>query len=221
MSGKDYVPKNDSDLAIFAAGVYAHATLQYNVWGVRKPTEDMLTTLSEFETLADECKKPTSSKVTVHQKNEKKKALVKDLRGYVQGFVARNPYVTDHDRNMMKLPIRDTEPTPIGDPVGMVTAMINYPSPQSIELKIVHFEGTPYDPRSCYGTKIRYGIFDADAPAITEANQLPEIMFTRRKKALFQFEKKDVGKKAWFCLRYENSKGAGSMWGPFVSALIP
>jgi hypothetical protein len=103
----------------------------------------------------------------------------------------------------------------------LVAASVQYPNAGALELNIAHVEGTPFDPKANYGTKIRYGVFAADALPITDINLLLESRFTRRKKELFIFGDADTGKTAVFRLRYENSKGGAGQWGTAVTAVIP
>jgi hypothetical protein len=48
---------------------------------------------------------------------------------------------------------------------------------------------------------------------------LPHSAFTRRKKERFNFDGYS-GKMVYFCLRWENPKGAGGHFGPIKQAVI-
>ena len=85
---------------------------------------------------------------------------------------------------------------------------------------IFHVETSPYDERANYGVKIRYGIFDVGAKLATDARELYESVFTRKRKILFTFDQSDRHKMVCFCLRYENSKGKAGQWSDIVSAII-
>ena len=139
----------------------------------------------------------------------------------MQGFLAKNPNVNNTDRKEMGLPIYDVIPTSVGDPVGLVTATIKYPNEGALELNIKHVEGSPFDKRANYGVKIRSVVAPIDQPSPNEINMLAESRFTRRKKELFTFENQDRQKKAYFCFRYENSKGKAGQWSSIISAVIP
>jgi hypothetical protein len=45
--------------------------------------------------------------------------------------------------------------------------------------------------------------------------------FTRRKTEIVSFNAEESGMTAYFCSRYENSKGEAGDWGPVVPAIIP
>jgi hypothetical protein len=91
------------------------------------------------------------------------------------------------------------------------------------------------DPRAEYGFRIYYGVMPQGGATVEAATgprreliktpvsgeELPHSRFVRHKKELFDFPAEDSGKKAYFCLRYENSKGKSGPWGPLFSAIIP
>lgn len=221
MSGSKYIPSNDAEFCGWAKNAVTYAKEHHERWGITAPAEGMDAQIDDLEQKVARCAEPTRSKVDTLVKNEARKVVERDLRNYIQGMVARNVNVTNEDRQMMGLPIRDTIPTPVGDPVGLVAATVKYLNEGALELHIVHVEGSPYDKRANYGVKIVYDVFPLDAPPTEDANLLRNAVFTRRKKELLTFDKKDAGKTARFCLRYENSKGKAGQWGPVVQAVIP
>jgi hypothetical protein len=88
--------------------------------------------------------------------------------------------------------------------------------------------GTAPDLRSDYGVRIYYGL--SGEPTETHrfrvtgtpktGKDLPESLFTRRKKERFDFDG-ESGKTVYFCLRYENPAGKAGSFGPILSAVIP
>ena len=221
MSKKDYIPSNDLELVAWGGNAYSYADANCKRWGVIAPDNDAKKRMAEYKSLVEICRQPAYRNVDVRQKNESKKEVIKDLRTYIQGYVSKNPLVTNNDRDMMQLPIRDAVPTPVGDPVGLVTATIKYPNDGALELNIMHVDGTPFDKRANYGVKIRSVVLSIDQPSPNEVIMLPESRFTRRKKELFKFDEHDRKKIAYFCMRYENSKGTAGQWSSIISAVIP
>ena len=132
-----------------------------------------------------------------------------------------NPPLTDADLLSLGLKPKDTEPTPVADPTGMAEASIAFPGRTQLRIYIKHVGEKEKDARVNYGCRIYYGLYAADATPPATGNDLRESRFTRRKKELFTFEPKDTGKIAYFCIRYENSKGKAGPWGMLTSALIP
>ena len=132
-----------------------------------------------------------------------------------------SPPLTDSDIVSLGLKPKDSTPTPVGDPVGLVTATVKYPNEGALELNIKHVAGTPFDKRANYGVKVRCGVYSMEEPSPNNVNMLTDSRFTRRKKELFTFEKQDRKKIAYFCLRYESARGRAGQWSSIISAVIP
>jgi hypothetical protein len=221
MRSADYVPKPDTAFCRWSRHIIIYSAQNYERWRIAKPEEGMTARLDELEKKVFRCNEPTRSKIDTVAKNSARKEFEKEIRGFVQGLISRNPNVTDQDREMMSLPIRDTKPTPIGDPEGQAEADISYPARTQLMLHIRHVDGTPSDPRANYGCRIYYGLYAAGQPLPAVEEDLRESRFTRQKKELFTFRSGDSGKTACFCIRYENSRGKAGPWGPMMQALIP
>ena len=132
-----------------------------------------------------------------------------------------NPPLTDADFAALGLKPKDVNPTPVAPPTGQAEADISYPGRTQLQLQIQHIAGTPLDAKANYGYRIYFGAYTAaDTPPAT-GKDLRESKFTRQKKNLFTFEPEDAGKTAYFCIRYENSKGETGPWGVILSAFIP
>jgi hypothetical protein len=132
-----------------------------------------------------------------------------------------SPPLTDTDLLSLGLQPKDTTPTAVGLPQGLVTASVKYLQERALELGYYHVENTPTDKRANYGIKTRYAVFPPEVTAIENIGQLTETAFTRQKKMTFKFGDADRRKVAWFRMRYENSKGEAGEWGPYVQAMIP
>ena len=220
---RDYIGKSDAAVVESGDRIIYYAGENAEQWKIPAPSDELLSLRTEFKAKLAIIKNPSHlpNKHDTLQKNNAKAAYAKGLRVYVQGFIARNPYVTDAERELMGLTVYDVIPTPVADPVGLVSATIKYIHEGALELHIKHVEGTPFDKRANYGVKIKYGVFPIDILQIDDVNQLLESIFTRRKKELITFAKRDSRKGAFFCLRYENSKGKAGQWGPVIAAVIP
>ena len=152
--------------------------------------------------------------------NTAKKELKETMRDVKRRYFF-SPPLTDSDLISLGLKPKDVIPTPVGDPQGQATADVTYLGGQIVQLHTKHVTGTPADPKANYGQKIYYGLF-ADGDTLPASGEdLPKHKFTRQKKVKFEFTPADVKKTAYFCIRYENSKGKAGAWGPMISAVIP
>lgn len=221
MRGSDYIPRNAVEFVNWLMILIAYVKQHYMQWGIASLDENYEARAEELRRLTDKCLSEDHSPVDTLRRNEAKKAIEKDVRALLRGFVLYNPNVTDEDRRIMKLPIYDKVRTPVGDPEGQVTAKIFFRNERELELHIEHVGNPPTDKRANYGVKIVYDIFPIGAPAPENASTLHRSEFVRRKKVLFKFAENESHKIAWFRLRYENSKGNPGQWGPMISAVIP
>jgi hypothetical protein len=146
----------------------------------------------------------------------------------VQGFLAKNPLVTDIDRKELGITIHDLIPTPVPPPTAQVEGNLAFPGIGLVEIVKIQMTGGKIDRRADYGVRIYYGVlakpaahdkFRLASPPNT-GDDLPHSVFTRRKKHLFDFTG-DSGCAVYFCMRYENSKGDVGPWGPIIEAHIP
>ncbi|MDR1410581.1 MAG: hypothetical protein LBI91_00070, partial [Spirochaetaceae bacterium] len=108
----DYIPGSEDDLLAFAKNLYAYALGNYERWQVPGPKPFLEDPITAFESALIVFRDPNHGKIDTLNKNERKKALISALRTYIQGFIMRNPEVTDMDRERMALPLRDIIPTP-------------------------------------------------------------------------------------------------------------
>ncbi|MDR2133805.1 MAG: hypothetical protein LBP27_01765 [Treponema sp.] len=231
--GKDYVPAADAAFDVFFNNLngYVDQKTGGNVpeWNFI-PADDRNGLNGQYEgwhnayaaTLV-----PHTSQQTA-EKNRLRKSAEKALRNFVNHYL-RYPPVTDEDRDNMSIPNPDTTPTPVPPPTMQAEADIAFPGVHLVELTRIRAITTlDPDARSAYGVRIDWGIlggaaaqdkFRLASPPVTGAD-LPHSVFTRKKKHLFDFDG-DSGKTVYFCLRYENAKGASGPFGPLFQAVIP
>jgi hypothetical protein len=221
MGNYQYIPRNAVAFVNWLIKLLAYVGKNYARWGIATLSEGFEERAEELRKLTDKCLDKDHSPVDTLRRNEARKTIERDVRSLLKGFVLYNPNVTEEDRRIMGLPVRDSVRTPVGDPEGQVTAKIKFPNERTLELHIEHVGDVPTDKRANYGVKIAYDVFPMDAPAPENASALHRAEFTRRKKKLFTFDEGESRKIAWFRLRYENRKGKAGQWGPMISAVIP
>jgi hypothetical protein len=104
---------------------------------------------------------------------------------------------------------------------GKKIGIVKYKGAGAFDLEIKPERDISEDKRAYYGCKIVYEMFENSDQAPTNPKQLTEDRFTRKKKESFIFQPEDSGKRVYFSLRYENSKGKSGPWCPIFSAVIP
>jgi hypothetical protein len=147
----------------------------------------------------------------------------------------KQPPLTDANMIAFGLKPRDTVRTPVAAPTGQAEADVTYPGPHLLMLHIKPLSGTTVDPRADHGYRIYYGILPHGGATVEQAtghsrylmqapvsgDDLPHSQFTRRRREMMVLSAADSGKTAYFCIRFENSKGEAGPWGPVFSAVIP
>ena len=221
MRTKDYIPGNDAKFIEWGENLMTVGELHCTDWGVIGPEQMVGGALTDFKDKYAKAAQPNRGRIDVLEKNEARKTAEKALRSYVQGFLAKNPKITNTQREMLGITVYDVVPTSVGAPQGQAEADISYPGRTQLQLKIKHIEGTPKDTKALYGFRVYFGVYaDGDAPPVSGMD-LRESKFTRQRKMLFTFLPTDSAKVAYFSIRYENSKGETGPWGPMFSAIIP
>jgi hypothetical protein len=199
------------------------------VWGVPQTDITDLTTLSQAaETILFQAKSSTRTTVITAQCREAFEALVEKMR-FIKARHFLTPPLTETDYASLLLKMRDPTPSDIPVPDAQPTADLTFPGIHLVELrKIRPVTGPEPDKRADYGVRIYWGLggeptelykFRVTGTPKT-GRDLPNSLFTRRKKERFDFEG-ESGTRVYFCLRYENPSGAAGSSGPILSAVIP
>jgi hypothetical protein len=217
----DYIPTKDHGLLLWSKKFYGYALSKFADWFILSPQADIEEPMKTYEEALTKYQSPNSTKSDYVAKNEAKKALSKALRMYIQAFLAKNYLLTAVDRENLGLPVRDTVRTTVGTPLGFPVAELSYPGFAMLKLTIKHAKDTPFDEKANYGKKLFYGLFALTDIPPKDINDLNKSIFTRKNNVTLTFDQTDSGKKAWFCMCYENSKGVAGPVSPMFSAIIP
>ena len=220
-SVKNYVPRTAAKFLVWIKNLLAYVKLHHVRMKAYDPGDEMDEMVNDLELWVNKCDDPNHGSLDISAKNHAYKKLEKEIRAFVQGVLARNPNVTNLDREAMGIPVYDTIPTPVSVPKVRAKANVVFKGAGSIELQIAPDGDISEDRRAYYGCKILYGVFDSAAAPPQSETELHESVFSRRKKEAFVFQPKDSAKKVYFCMRYENSKGQPGPWCPIFSAVIP
>jgi hypothetical protein len=147
------------------------------------------------------------------------------------------PPLTLADLPALLLPLPDGTYTSVPPPSGQPSLTITYPGgPHLLKVHLAALAGTePPDSRGDYGFALYRGVMPQGGATLEQAagpkhylikpplsgDELLHYRFTRRKTELSGFAAEESGMTAYFCARYENSKGAAGNWGAVASAIIP
>jgi hypothetical protein len=215
----DYVPSQDGELLTFAKNLYAYALVNYARWSVPSPQAMLEAPITAFETALAVFSNPNHGKVDTLNKNEAKAALTHGLRAYVQGFVARNPGVTDEDKEKMALPLRDTMPTqhPVPDVRPETEAEPSGRGKHTVTAINPHTR-TKEKPPLVAGAAFACRVRAPEEPKL-HAEDMPS-EFQAGAVKVYQWAEADYGKMADYATAYENSTGKRGPWSNVTSLLI-
>jgi hypothetical protein len=215
----DYIPKGDDELFNFAKQAHNYSLTHFAAWSVPSPAGYIEQPLAAFLAAKIVAQEPNHGKVDTVNKNEAKKVLVAALRTYLQGFVTRNPKVTDEDRENMNLPLRDTGPTPhpVPDikpeaeavPSGKGKHRLTAINPQAESKK---------KPPLVKGVAFAHRVRNADE-AQARAEDMPSDFQTGTARE-YQWAQDAYGKVADYAVAYENEGGRRGPWSDVVSLII-
>lgn len=147
----------------------------------------------------------------------KLKTIMRDIKR--RFFVV--PNILESEIVLLGLKPKDTTPTTIGKPTAKGIVNITYTKNGALQANISFADSSAASDKSNYGFRIFYGVFSKDDAAPSSGKDLRESKFSRVKKVVFDFEPEDKGKTAYFCVRFENSKGETGVWGDLATAIIP
>ena len=218
---KDYIPRSNAAFLVWIKNLLAYVNVNFERMKAYVPDDTMTDMVNDLEFWITKCDEPNHGRMDIIAKNAARKKLEKEIRSFVQGVLARNPNVTDLDREAMVLRVYDIIPTLVSIPKVRTNVNVVYKGAGLLELHVSPEADISEDRRAYYGWKIQYDLFNADAPAPETRNVLNHGVFTRRKKELFVFQPEDSAKRMYFCARYENSKGQAGPWSNIMSAVIP
>jgi len=228
MAKKTYIPGSDEKFLVWAKNLLDYANSNATRWKVSAPDASVNDLVNDFHAKLQMAKDPNRGKVDVLRKKEARIALEKACRTYVQGFLARNPYVTNPDRETMGLTIYDVIPSTVPPPSVPVEGDLSFPAAGLVEVKNIRAVSVQADKKAEYGVRIYYGILgvpdEADKFRLTKppktGDDLPHSVFTRQKKYRFDFTG-ESGRQVFLCMRFENSKGQAGPWGKIIQAFVP
>jgi hypothetical protein len=219
MQKHDYIPKVDAGLLSFAKTLSAYALANFARWGVPTPQTLLDAPVAAFEAALVPFQSPNHGKVDTFNKNEAKDALVHALRTYIQGYIARNPAVTDEDKEEMGLPLRDTTPTPhpapdarpevAAEPAGTGTHSVTAVNPHTHNKE---------KPLLVTGVSFAHRVRNADESVV--AAELMPSEYQAASTRVYQYTEADYGKVADYAASYENGTGKRGPWSNVVSLLI-
>jgi hypothetical protein len=216
----DYLPRREAELIEWSQKFVNYASLYAPSWGVPPQSMSALTELqASYVTNYEKARDPNHGKVDIFEKDEARKYFVSDVRGFVRTYIANNPLVSDVDKENLGVHIHKPHPTPIPPPTTYPDCEVDT---SMLRHLMIHFRDHNKDvkakPYGIHGAEICWEILDVPP---TRVEDLRRSSFSTNSPMKLQFDETQRGKRLYFCIRWENTKGEKGPWGEILSAIIP
>lgn len=218
---KDFLPRNDADFDIWQSVFVKYVTENAEKWNISSRaitalTENQTSWAADFEVTRN---KGDRSAADVQRKNESRSRFEKAIRAFNLEFVAHNSLVNDADRVKMNLTVpsgtRNPTPVPATRPMGNIDASI------SLVHRILFFDSesahSNAKPEGVHGCEM-YLKIDGEQPLNSEGMIYLGTCTSSPLTVTHTADK--AGKKAWYLLRWVNSRGEAGPWSVAISAMI-
>jgi hypothetical protein len=214
----DYIPKKDALFSAWVDSLLLYVQSHLAAFNIQDAVfQPLLALQTAFNNAYAKTLDPNRGRVDTAEKNRTRKAFEKALRDFVKAFLEYSPFVSDHDRDEMRIPIHDA--TPVPPPATFPEYDIDTSIPNRLSLRIWdEASKKKAKPAGVHGAEIRWELRDKP-PA--KAEDLINSDFATRTPHTFEFTGDKQGKRAYFCVRWENPKGEKGPWSAIVSAVIP
>lgn len=217
----DYIPKSDANFDIWQLSLVQIISDNKVAWGI--PDEDIqrITTSQApwMSAFAKASIRHNRTSADVQAKHDCREAYDDVIRGFVAQWLSNNIKVTDSDRERMGLTVRSDSHTPVPVPDSIPVATIDFSVRWQHTVNYVDADSprSKAKPLGVFGCEI--WIKTGDEPP-KDSSELRYLTTCTRTPFKITFEGADVGKTAYYWLRWVNRRGQQGPWSSMVSAMI-
>ncbi|MDR1746891.1 MAG: hypothetical protein LBR49_06425 [Tannerella sp.] len=222
MKNHDFIPYKDADLETWATNFITRLSQNAAAWDIPNtilaPLSALNTAWKQKYSLAEA--PATRTPVAVEAKNEAGRALRQALRSTVNEYVRYNHFIPDTGRLELQLPLPKRGRTPSPDPTTHPRAQIKPVEPLQIVISFYDDESeSRAKPAGVHGVEMKWGFGDDRPPA--DADELTNSVFDTHTPLTLTFRGADRGRRVYFFLRWENTRGVKGPWSMVYSAVVP
>jgi hypothetical protein len=158
------------------------------------------------------------TEVDTEAKNDAKKAAKKVSASFVNQYL-RFPPVTDEDRTAMRIPNKDTHPTPIPVPGDIPEVEAQTPLPRVLRFRFRRWGMKRWGkPKNVHGMELVWVILDTPP---TEIEQLIHSAFATKSPLELTFKESERGKHVYYAVRWETGTVKKGKFSEIFSAIVP
>lgn len=217
----DFIPGAEGSFHDWEKKLIAYATSRYKAWGVPDDRWTHLLALqAAYHARHDAAENSPGARAEIKMRQEARKDYEAGLRPLIKAYITYNPDVSDEDRIYMGLPVHDTKPTRVKVPG-------DYPDHEldlnAIRCLILYFfakgmKRSSAKPHGIHGAELRWAILDHTP---VSDNELIHSSFATHAPFVLEFNEQDRGKRIYFCLAWENTRGEKGPKSEIFDAIIP
>lgn len=215
----DYIPESDAEFLAWSQNLCEYAAAHLADLGlVAADMTDVVAARAEWETARTDCQaKQIATNAAVELKGNTRQVYEAVLRALVRKLQASSA-VSDDERRAMQITVRDGEPTPTGAAATHPVAFVSTTERFRHEIRFAD-AATPTKrakPAGVMGCEIWVKI--GAAPAHASECQL--LALDTASPYVVDYSAEEVGKCAYYMLRWISTSGAKGPWSETVAATI-
>jgi hypothetical protein len=216
----NYIPTKESEFVEWSGNLITVSTANKEAW---KLPEDKLAEIAALHTevrrLHELCQTASYTKVDMQSKKVKKRELIQKEEVFVRNNLQNNDAMTDEGRRALRIPIRDTKPTPTPKPDTIPEIEILTPHPRVVRIRFRDEHAARWGkPPHVHGFECVW-LVAGTPPA--QVKDLTHSEFATRTPLDLVFEEDMRGKRVYFAGRWETGAAKKGEWSEILSAIIP
>ena len=175
--------------------------------------------IENFSMAHEKAEHPNAGKADRLDRRMKAADAKKVVRKFVNEYLRYNSAVMDDDRVNLGMTVAETRHSPSAKPDTWPLVEVRAVGLRQLRLDW-HDSATASKkkPHGVHGCEVRYEI-GIDQPS--SIDDLKRSDFSTRSHVSLLFDEADRGRVIYFCLRWENTRGAKGPWGDIVKTIVP
>jgi hypothetical protein len=221
MRNRDYIPEADGKFSVWVKILFGAVVQNAEAWKIEGAAfAGILAMIERFETAFAKASEPNRGRADVMAKNEARDVLKVAVRKFVKEYLAFNSAISDEEREGSGLPVykRVRTPAPVAKEAPEAEVDISRVGRVSIHFFERGGNHKKSKPEGQHGAEIAWII--SDVPPGRWEELIHSTVDTRSPFTLV-FENDQRGKRVYFALRWENTRGEKGPWGNILCAVIP
>jgi hypothetical protein len=217
----DYIPQSNSKFNEWQANLVNETENNYVSWGIPKNSFTLLKESQDPWALAFSVasNKHNRTSADIQARNDAGKSYKKEIRIFVAQWLSKNTSVSDSERMILGITIPNVKhvrsAVPATSPMGTVDFSIR--EQHTIRYTDMSTSHRKAKPKGVYGCEIWLKKGNETTGNIDEFTFLA---VCTRSPYKVTFELQDVGKTAWYYLRWINTRGIHGPWSNLISGII-